>query len=123
MLNKETQSKEKVFQFTYELGKTPPFQRNYFIISGTTTPVDKALIIKYSKEIDGIAAEFKLSDCEKIVLIRQTDIFISDAEWPIIKAKYKDGLLDILVSSPNKTDDRLWILTHNQPRMLKVAYA
>ncbi len=42
MLNKDTQSKENVFQFTDELGQTPPFQRNYFIINGTTTPVDKA---------------------------------------------------------------------------------
>ncbi len=28
MLNKDTQSKEKVFQFTDELGQTPLFQRN-----------------------------------------------------------------------------------------------
>ncbi len=100
MLNKDTQSKEKVFQFTYELGQPPPFQRNYFIISGTTTPVDKALFIKYSKENDAIAAHFKLSDREQIVLMRQTDKFISHAEWSIIKAKCKDGSLDILVSSP-----------------------
>ncbi len=55
--------------------------------------------------------------------MRQTYRFISDAEWPIIKAKYKDGSLDIFVSSPKKTDDRLWIPTHNQPHMLKVGYA
>ncbi len=47
----------------------------------------------------------------------------TDAEWPIIKANCKDGSLDILVSSPKKTDDRLWIPTHNQSHMLKVAFA
>ncbi len=106
-----------------EEGELIKIPEQTIMITGTSFPVDKSIFSKYLQMNSGIGADFVLEDKDKIFLLRQADNFpCKPANWPIIKAKNNDGFLEILVSNPKDSMDRLWIPLHPHLNTLDLVY-